>query len=437
MSKPFFKRTIAALTIFTFLAFSFFQPLHSNAQVKSRKASNKNLSKTASVVKMTGAMLIETSKIRELPILRPVKSGTKTRTQIEQIVLKNLEQTNAPGSIKAEELLMKKLGLVPKDFDYRLLIKNLLTEQIAGFYDPKTKEFFLADWLSLDAQKPVMIHELTHVLQDQHFDLLRFEKWSKNESDSRLAISALIEGDAVGSMTQYMIRNPLTALKSMALENNSSSEFNNAPRVLRESFIFPYRQGSEFAARLYSKGGWSLVSSAYKNLPQSTEHILHVEKYLAGEKPVKIELPNLSSELGEDWKQVVNNVNGEWGYFQFLADFVSGSEEAIKAVSGWGGDRYTVYINKKDEVVFLARTAWDSEKDAQEFFDAYTKRTNNRYGIQNQTNNLSQGILQGAFWKTNEGQVILLKNSSNVLILEGVPDGVNTESLISKMWMSK
>lgn len=436
MSKPIFKRTIAALTIFTFIAFSFFQPLRSNAQIKSGKTANRNLSKSATVVKMTDAMMNETSKIRELPILRPVKSGTKTRTQIQQMVLKNLEQTNSTENIKAEELLMKKLGLVPKDFDYRLLIKNLLTEQIAGFYDPKTKEFFLADWLSLDAQKPVMIHELTHVLQDQHFDLLRFEKWSKNESDSRLAVSALIEGDAVGAMAQYMIRNPLTAIKSMTLDNNSSNEFNNAPRALRESFIFPYRQGSEFAARLYSKGGWSLVSSAYKNLPQSTEHILHVEKYLAGEKPVKIELPNLSSELGEDWKQVENNVNGEWGYYLFLADFVSGSEEAAKAVTGWGGDRYTVYTNKKDEVVFLARTAWDSEKDAQEFFDAYTKRTNNRYGVQNQTSSLSQGILQGAFWKTNEGQVILLKNSTNILILEGLPDSLNAEKLISKMWMN-
>lgn len=439
MSKQILKQTLAALTIFSFLTVIFLKPIESNAQVKARPAAAKqSLAKSAAVVKMTDAMLKETSVIRELPILRPVKSGTKSRAQIEQMVLKNINEESTPESIKTDELTLKKLGLVPKDFDYRALVLKLLTEQIAGFYSPKTKEFFLADWLPLEGQKPVMVHELTHVLQDQHFDLQRFEKWSKNESDSRLAISALIEGDAVGAMMQYMIRNPLTAIKSMSsVDTGSSEQFNNAPRALRETFIFPYVQGAEFTARLYSKGGWELVSSAYKSLPQSTEHILHVDKYLMGEQPVKVALPNLSSELGSNWKQVHNDVNGEWGYYLQMVDFLSGNEESAKAVAGWGGDRFSVYTNNKNEVVFLARTVWDSDKDAQEFFDAYAKRTMKRYGLENQANKIAQGVIQAVNFKTNEGQVILLRNASNVLILEGVPDNIKAENLISKMWMSK
>lgn len=438
MSKQIVKQTIAITIIFSFLTLSFFQPIETIAQTKSRAAAKQSAMKSASVVRLTDAMLKETSKIRELPILHPVKSGTKTRAQIERMVLKNLNNDAAPDSVKNDELVLKKLGLVPKDFDYRSLVIKLLSEQIAGFYDPKTKEFFLADWLPLDGQKSVMVHELTHALQDQHFDLTRFENWSKKESDSRLAISALIEGDAVGAMMQYVMRDPLNAAKNLgSMDSGGSDVFNNAPRALRETFVFPYLQGSDFAGRLYSKGGWELVSSAYNSLPQSTEHILHVEKYLMGEKPVKIELPDLSQEFGEGWKQIENNVNGEWGYYLQMVDFLSGNEEAAKAAAGWGGDRYTVYLNKKNEVAFLAKTYWDTEKDAQEFFDAYAKRTTKRYNTERQTNGISQGVMQGAFWKTNEGQVILLKNASSVLILDGVPENVSAEKLIAKMWTAK
>lgn len=177
MSKQLVKQTIAIAIISSFLVLSFFHPVEIIAQTKSRAAAKQSALKSASVLKLTDAMLKETSKIRELPILYPVKSGTKSRAQIERMVLKNLSNESAPESLKNDELLLKKLGLVPKDFDYRSLILKLLTEQIAGFYDPKTKEFFLADWLPLDGQKSVMVHELTHALQDQHFDLTRFEKW--------------------------------------------------------------------------------------------------------------------------------------------------------------------------------------------------------------------------------------------------------------------
>src|SRR5207248_10445174 len=102
--------------------------------------------------------------------------------------------------------------LAPPDFNYRDLIVRLLTEQVAGYYEPKTQQFHLADWIDADGQRPVMAHELTHALQDQHFNLRRFEKWPKGDSDAELAAHSLIEGDATLAMVLYITSDPLRAL---------------------------------------------------------------------------------------------------------------------------------------------------------------------------------------------------------------------------------
>src|SRR4030095_462220 len=133
-----------------------------------------------------------------------------------------------PGEMHAAELVLKKLGLVPADFQYAPFIVKLLTEQVAGYYDPRVQRFYLADWIELEGQKPVMAHELTHALQDQHFNLRRFEDWPKGDSDAELAVHALIEGDATLAMTLYMAKNPLVALafmRSVGSTNTSSAEF--------------------------------------------------------------------------------------------------------------------------------------------------------------------------------------------------------------------
>ena len=163
----------------------------------------------------------------------------------------------------AAEQALKKLGLAPPDFQYRPFLIKLLTEQVAGYFDPKQQEFFLADWIDLEGQKPVMAHELTHALQDQHFNLRRFERWPKGDSDAELAAHALIEGDATLAMKVYMAKNPLVAFAFMrAFGSNAmpSEQFKQAPRSLRESLVFPYDEGLEWATAVYKSGGWAAVS---------------------------------------------------------------------------------------------------------------------------------------------------------------------------------
>src|SRR5258705_3174879 len=265
--------------------------------------------RNAAIVTTTAEVLKETSEIRELTILRPVRSGAQSRSEIERMLIKNLNDQMTPAEMHATEVSLRKFGLAPADFDYRSFMIKLLTEQVAGYYDAKAQEFHLADWLELEGQKPVMAHELTHALQDQHFNLRRFEKWPHGDSDAELAAHALIEGDATLAMMIYMAKNPLVALAfSRSLTTGVATEqYDQAPRSMRESLIFPYLQGSEWATQLYRKGGWTMVSNAFSRLPLSTEQILHPEKYFSYERPIKIVLPDVTNLLNARSQPTANS----------------------------------------------------------------------------------------------------------------------------------
>jgi hypothetical protein len=395
--------------------------------------------KSAAVMAATEAVLKETSEIRQLAILRPVKSGAQTRAEIERMLVKNMDEDTTPEEMRASELTLKKLGLIPADMQLRPFIINLLTEQVAGYYDPKAQQFYLADWIDLDGQKPVMAHELAHALQDQHYNLRRFDKWPKGDADAELAAHALIEGDATLLMQYYIMRNPLRALaflKSIEASGAGSSELiEKAPRVMRETLLFPYQQGMEFVSQLYKRNGWKQISLAYTELPQSSEQILHAEKYFAREAPVKLELPDVSSALGANWKRVDYDVNGEWAYYLILDEFLKAKPESRQAAAGWGGDRYAVYTDPKTSAICITQlTVWDSEKDAQEFFDAYAKRTSARYTDSTASSEVRDASAQWSAWQTREGNVSMERRGSRVLIIEGIPEKADAKALADKLW---
>lgn len=411
--------------------------------------------RNTAIIAATVTVLKETSEIRDLAILRPVKSGAQSRTEIERMIIRNLDEQTTPEEMTATELALKKLGLAPAEFQYRNFVVKLLTEQVAGYYDPKAQQFYLADWIELEGQKPVMAHELTHALQDQHFNLRRFEKWPRGDSDAELAAHALIEGDATLAMTLYMAKHPLVALafmRSLAGSSRSSEQFKQAPRALRESLVFPYERGSEWATVVYRRGGWDEVSKAYAKLPQSSEQIMHPEKYFNYEAPVKLELPQVHAQLGVGWKRIDYDVNGEWSLYLILDQFLNAPAESKRAAEGWGGDRYMLYEGPKSGDVFIAQlTEWDSERDAREFFEAYAKRTWRRYPgakaieSSNRTQSfhhltaIGQQDVQSApaeqyAWQTNEGGVVVELRGTRVLILEGIPQTANSKALLKSLW---
>lgn len=395
--------------------------------------------RNAAIVAATQAILKETSVLRELPILRPVKSGAQSRTDIERMVIRNLEEQTTPAEMHASERFLHKMGLVPPGFRYRPFVIALLTEQVAGYYDPKAQQFFLADWIELEGQKPVMAHELTHALQDQHFNLRRFEKWPAGDSDAQLAAHALIEGDASLAMTIYMARNPLVGLafmRSLGSSNTPSQHFKQAPRALRETLVFPYEKGTEWATNLYKRGGWKLISEAFNKLPLSTEQILHPEKYFANEEPIKVSLPDLGGLLGTGWKRIDYDVNGEWGLYLILDEFLKAPAESRRAAAGWGGDRYALYEGPQPgDVLLLQMTVWDTEHDAREFFDTYQKRVLARYrDAEKLTLDLGEQQLKLEGWQTSEGAVIVELRGDRVLIAEGLPKQLEPQALLKTLW---
>lgn len=390
----------------------------------------------AAIVSMTAEMLRETSELRELSILRSVKSGAQSRSEIERTIIKNLDTETTPAEMHAGEVLLKFFGLAPKEFAYRAFLIKLLTEQVAGYYDPKAQQFYLADWIEIDGQKPVMAHELTHALQDQHFNLKRFENWPKGDSDAQLAAHALIEGDATLAMTLYMAKNPLIALAFITSlgGDEATEQFKQAPRALRESLLFPYEEGSAWATQVYKRGGWEMVSRAFTTLPQSSEQILHAEKYFSYEAPQKIALPDFKSILGPTWKKLDYDVNGEWGTYLILDEFLRNVTESKRASAGWGGDRFALYETGKPDEFFVAQlTAWDTPLDAREFFDAYAKRTAKRYSDAQELQSTGERIE----WQTSIGGVAIELRGSRVAIVEGFPSTTDANTLLRTIWQQR
>ncbi len=435
MSKK-FSGALALLMLLVMLVCmrgsSFLPAVSGQTSAPARAAQN------AAIISTTDAVLKETSEIRELSVLRGVKSGAQSRPEIERMIVKNLDADTTPAEMHASEVLLKAFGLAPPDFAYRSFLIKLLTEQVAGYYDPKAQQFYLADWIELDGQKPVMAHELTHALQDQHFNLKRFDKWPKGDSDAELAAHALIEGDATLAMMRYLEKHPLIALAFLKSSQDTSVEqFKHAPRALRESLMFPYMEGSTWATQVYRRGGWAMVSQAFTKLPQSTEQILHAEKYFAYEPPVKLTLPNFTLALGPGWKRIDNDVSGEWGYYLALDEYLNDVTQSKRAAAGWGGDRFALYEGPQKSDVFLAQvTAWDTAADAKEFFDAYYLRTTKRFPEVTEFHGRMTSDDNDARrdWRAQSGRGVLEIRGSRVVILEGIPPKANVSKLLNLIW---
>ncbi|RYZ91225.1 MAG: hypothetical protein EOP06_07075 [Proteobacteria bacterium] len=157
---------------------------------------------------MVDRISIEVSSIRQLTLLHPVSSGLKTREEIKELYREKMAQQKRSNEMAASELFFKQLGLAPADFDLQKYTIDAKGEQVAGYYDVKKKTFYTSDIVLPSMIERVMAHELTHALQDQHFELHKMRKWPSHESDHVRAITALIESDATLVIEKYLKANP-------------------------------------------------------------------------------------------------------------------------------------------------------------------------------------------------------------------------------------
>ena len=165
-------------------------------------------------------------------------------------------------------------------------------------------------------------------------------------------------------------------------------------------------------------------------MPKSTEQVFHHEKYTANELPQKVAVRDLSSALGPGWRMADHDVQGEWGCYILLDEFLQAMDVSKRAAAGWGGDRYALFLGpQKTDAVVALKTVWDTEPDAREFFEAYVKRTTKRYGVEP-----AEGApADRQVWRTKEGAVVVERQGSAVVIIEGVPDGLDAKSLVRSL----
>ncbi len=371
-----------------------------------------------------------TSRIRGLKFKRKVDYQVVERSSIQDLLDARLKEEFPPGKFEKLSIAYAKIGLIRTGVKLGDAILALYSEQLAAFYDEKNKKLYSIKGLpfSEEFQKVIMSHELTHVLQDQNFDLSTLPLDCKDNDDLALAALSLVEGDATLAMTKYATEGARLGLKDiLGSMTSGQKELMEAPYVLRRNLLFPYSEGTRFVTRLFRKGGWELVNRAFKDLPLSTEQIMHPEKYLEKrDDPVAIVLPDLSSAAGRKWELLEDNVLGELNTRVLFREFL-GSIRSVKPSRGWGGDRFHVYRAEEGNDTFLVwATAWDTEKDRKEFVSYYVKAMRKKYKAKQLTTVESKDYIS----LTSAEAVIWLAWAGKSALVVEAPDDATLLALI-------
>ena len=326
--------------------------------------------------------IVAASKIRGLKQKRDVPCYVRDKDKVKQYLLDTIEEKMPEEKLKNEGTLYKSLGFLPSDFDYKNGIVELYISQLGGYYDPEDDYFVMAAWMPAVLQTTIAVHELTHALQDQEFDLAGLIDPLKGTSDQLMARSALVEGDATAVMFDYsrkVMGQPGLATQdnvdSIIMQNVAGAAFmtgmNSAPSSLQYMLLFPYTSGLRFAHQLLKKGGYKEIDRAFKNLPSSTEEVLHPEKYFAGKKDYELISEEEILKIYPNTKVIYKDTFGEFSVSALLSTYTKDHLKAAKAAEGWGGDTAAILSDASAKQLVIWNTRWDSNKDAEEFFNAY------------------------------------------------------------------
>ena len=340
-------------------------------------------------------LMREAETYRGLKAKARVPAGSLSARKLRAEIVESMPQDYPPAELKALEVSLKAFGLIPETMDLRRYLPELLSSQVAGFYDPDRKFLALVDLprgkrgMPDNAEDVTLVHELTHALQDQSFDLRRFEDRDPL-SDGGTARTALVEGDATLTMLDFSLHGSLetmpgvdAVLKTMLQDPEKmfdaspdlpgAREMAAAPPWLRDTLVFSYFQGAAFCVSARRRGGQALLDYAFTtDPPRSTEQILHPEKWhTRRDDPIALKLPDLAADL-PGYTKAAEGELGELSLRIFLREGLKDLEWATRAAAGWGGDRFAVFQNGagKDGRKVVWITEWDTETDAGEFRSA-------------------------------------------------------------------
>ena len=402
------------------------------------------------------------SKDTGLSIKHSVKRRLTSREEVVAYLKKNMAEDKDVQRLRRTELVLKKFGLLPKDFDLQTFLVSLLEEQVAGYYDAKTKTVNLLDWVSPELQRPVLAHELTHALQDQNFGLDKWLKKGSDDIDSKKNLTpdditkdensearqAVVEGQAMVTLLDYMLAPMHRSVadspeivdmlnEDMQTGTPESVQYKNAPIFLKESLTFPYRYGVQFEAEvLRAQGKTKAFNAPFENPPRTSREIMEPKTYLAGEHIPPLPLPDFR-KIFKDYDRFDIGAIGEFDV-DILAEQYAGKDVASHIYPNWrGGYYYSVHPKKEPQgelgLVFVSR--WSSAKAAEEFAGVYAQGTAARYKHLEAApgNDLPANLKQlrtlggDHTWKTGEGDVVIAVKGDTVLITESLDAGITEQ----------
>lgn len=405
------------------------------------------------------------SKDTEFPIKAEVKRRLVDRDEVANYVRQHLTEDEDAQRLRRSELVLKKFGLLPNDFDLQSFLIVLLREQVAGYYDPATKTVNLLDWIDAEQQKPVLAHELTHALQDQSFSIEKYMKGSLvdlavaqqpltaadlQSDEEASAHQAIVEGQAMvvlldyelAPMGQTVLDSPqiITALKDgMLVGTADSPAFKNAPIYIKETLTFPYRYGLEFEAEVLTKAGKNRAyAGMFRKPPQSSRQIMQPETYLADERIPAMPVPDFQ----RDFKAYDRFDAGAMGEFDvaLLIDQYAGVEDSKNLYPHWRGGYYYAARPKGDSaaplgVLYVSR--WSSAERAAEFAAIYARGLEQRYKNLHETGQETTSTKSATYnvqtlagkhaWLTEQGPVFMDIEGDMVVVSETLDQTVTEQ----------
>jgi len=313
----------------------------------------------------------------------PPKLELRSRDQVRSFLIDKLHEPDVQKQIANQEAIYKLLGLLPDTLHVADLFVRVLSEQIIGYYDPKTKVLYVVNGAPEEYAGITIMHELVHALQDQYVNLDSLEHIA-GDDDRAAAAQAVIEGQATYEQIYLMAGgsgNVAAQLpggwEQMRQEIREAQKtqpiFASAPMVIQETLLFPYINGSDFIRRFnahYRKG-----RLPFDSMPVSTKQVMHDTAYFGKprDEPSTVELPSIPGTVDQ------NNF-GEFGTRLFVYQHTRDQDLSIRASNGWDGDRYAL-VKTPAGNAFVWATVWDTPGDGAEFMAAIDAVMRARFNV--------------------------------------------------------
>ena len=389
------------------------------------------------------------SEDTKLPIRHQVKPRLTTRSEVEKYLVDKMKDDKDAKRMERSEIVLKKFGLLDADFHLQSFLVQLLDEQIAAYYDSKTKTVNLLDWIAPDTQKPVLAHELTHALQDQRVNL---DKWQNQTSDDLshsyaedrkhiatdeddTAREAVLEGQAMAVFVDYSLAPAHRSLRnSPELVDNLLDNMNDdgdspvlsrAPLLLQESLLFPYKDGLKFEAALIadSKNPDAAYAGVLDRPPSSSYEIMNPHAYEQQVKVPLLNMPDIHPVLDAQYNPYDIGVMGELDV-RILSELFGGKELAAELTPQWDGGIYYA-AQKKDapdknstaSVALFYLSQWKTEQAAAEFVKMYADELGKKYSHVSR-NASEESSPDEQIYDTSEGPALIVTSGKDVFVSE-------------------